>query len=139
MAYTRHSLATRPDSAELPSELDQELRDVLSRYDFHEHARPGNSPNARLAASVSPALAEHLERRYAVIGTPEAAAEQLIEIAEETGIRRFWLACNVEHPERVLRLAERMTARLALRDAPTAGARVVTQRQGGSIGSGDGD
>lgn len=117
MAYTRHSLATRPDSTELPADLDRELREVLGRYDFHEHARPGDSPNARLAASLSSELAERLERRYAVIGTPEAAAERLMEISEETGIRRFWLACNVGHPERVLRVAEKMTARLQLRDS----------------------
>lgn len=114
IAYTRHSLATRLDSvaSQLAPPLAAELREALGRYDFHAHARHGDSPNARLGASLSDDLIGFLEDRYAVTGTPEAVAERLLEITERTGIRRYWLACNVEDPAGVLRIADRMTARL---------------------------
>jgi alkanesulfonate monooxygenase SsuD/methylene tetrahydromethanopterin reductase-like flavin-dependent oxidoreductase (luciferase family) len=111
IAYARHALATRPDSVDLPDRLAEELRSALARYDFKAHARPGDSPNARLGRSLSPGLGAFLEDRFAVIGTPEAAADRLAEIAERTGVRNFWLACNVDQPANVLRIADRMTER----------------------------
>jgi alkanesulfonate monooxygenase SsuD/methylene tetrahydromethanopterin reductase-like flavin-dependent oxidoreductase (luciferase family) len=115
VAYARHSLATRLKSAYLPPDIEAELGPALAAYDFHSHARPGASANARLAETLSDDAVAYLEKRYSVIDTPERAAERLGEIAEATGIHKFWLACNVQEPTPVMRLAgARMVPRLTV-------------------------
>ncbi|MEA2495466.1 MAG: 5,10-methylenetetrahydromethanopterin reductase [Thermoleophilaceae bacterium] len=115
VAYARHSLATRLSVAHVPPEIASELGPALQEYDFHAHARPGGSANAHLLNALSPKATAYLERRYSVIDTPERAAERLVEIAEKTGIHKFWLACNVHEPAGVMRLAgARMVPRLSV-------------------------
>jgi 5,10-methylenetetrahydromethanopterin reductase len=111
IAYARHALSTRLSSSGLEGPIKDELGAALERYDFTAHARPGDSPNARLGDSMSPELLAFLEERFAVIGTPEEAAERLAEIAERTGVTRFWLACNVDDPAGALRHAGRLVSR----------------------------
>jgi alkanesulfonate monooxygenase SsuD/methylene tetrahydromethanopterin reductase-like flavin-dependent oxidoreductase (luciferase family) len=114
MAYTRHSLATRLEDGHVPERIAAGLAAALGEYDFHSHARPGDSANARLVESLPPPVLDYLEDRFAVVGTPETAAARIEEIAETTGIRKFWLACNVADPVAVLSIADRMTSRLTV-------------------------
>jgi len=62
---------------------------------------------------VDAATERSLLERFAVIGAPEAAAEKINRLVDETGIRRVFLAVISAEPDRVVELAtSRMLPRL---------------------------
>jgi alkanesulfonate monooxygenase SsuD/methylene tetrahydromethanopterin reductase-like flavin-dependent oxidoreductase (luciferase family) len=76
-------------------------------------AQAKGNPNAGLSSEGSEIVEQLAFERFALVGTPERAAERLDEAVRKTGLKRIFLAVISDDPGRVLRLAgERMTPRL---------------------------
>jgi 5,10-methylenetetrahydromethanopterin reductase len=76
------------DNKGVPEELKPRLADLVTAYDFSEHALPGATRrNARLVSDYG--LTEYLARRFAMTGTPEEFAEQ-VAAAASWGAKQLW-------------------------------------------------
>ena len=62
----------------VPPEMADAIRAVQSGYRPANHEDLGESPNAKLMAD--PALLSYMAERFAVLGTPEACAERIMQI-----------------------------------------------------------
>jgi len=64
----------------VPPEMADAIRAVQSGYQPSHHEDLGESPNAKLMAD--PALLSYMANRFAVLGTPDACAERIMQIRE---------------------------------------------------------
>jgi 5,10-methylenetetrahydromethanopterin reductase len=73
-----HAFRFTLDGKLVPPEFADAIRAVQSGYQPAHHEDLGESPNARLMAD--PALLSYMASRFAVLGTPEQCAEQIMRI-----------------------------------------------------------
>jgi alkanesulfonate monooxygenase SsuD/methylene tetrahydromethanopterin reductase-like flavin-dependent oxidoreductase (luciferase family) len=116
VAYSRQAFDHTFEAKGVAPELQAPLRSLYARYSFEEHSAPGETANARLLASEEFAgIGDYLFSRFAVVGTPEVAADRLLQIAGETGIDRIFMTFICSDIVAMTRLAaERMLPRLPL-------------------------
>jgi alkanesulfonate monooxygenase SsuD/methylene tetrahydromethanopterin reductase-like flavin-dependent oxidoreductase (luciferase family) len=119
VAYSRQALDRTFEHKCVPEELHGPLRELYTGYSFDEHSKPGRTRNARLLERAD--LEAFLFDRFAVVDTPEAAAERVLEIAEKTGVERVFLSAISSDPVSLMQLA---AARLMPR-LPTSAAATV--------------
>jgi alkanesulfonate monooxygenase SsuD/methylene tetrahydromethanopterin reductase-like flavin-dependent oxidoreductase (luciferase family) len=114
VAYSRQALSMTFRGKDVDPALRGPLRELYEGYSFDEHAKPGaGTRNARLLANAD--LETFLFDRYAIVGTPEEAAERVLEVCEATGTERLFLSAISSDPVSLMRLAaERMLPRLPL-------------------------
>ena len=114
MAFSRQAFDRTFEGKGVSEELHEPLRALYENYAFEEHSTPGASANARLLAEGERAeLEAFLFQRFALVDVPEAAAERLVAISEETGIDRVFLCIESSDPTKLVQLAcERMLPRL---------------------------
>lgn len=88
-------------------------RSLVERFTAQAPHGNGDEPAAKLTAGEMVEVERLAYDRFALVGTPEDAAEQLQVAIAETGIRRVFLAVISSDPDRVIRLATtRMLPRL---------------------------
>ena len=73
-----HAFRFTLDGKLVPPEMTDAIRAVQSGYQPAHHEDLGESPNAKLMAD--PALLAYMANRFAVLGTPDACAEQIMRI-----------------------------------------------------------
>ena len=111
VAYSRQAFDVTFAGKAVPEDLHAPLRELYAEYSFDEHSKPGESRNARLLARAD--LETFLFDRFAVVDTPEGAAERLLEVAETTGTERIFVSVISSDPVGMMRLAaDRMLPRL---------------------------
>ena len=116
MAFSRQALDVTYEGKAVDPTLHESLEALYENYTFEQHSMPGETLNARLLAGEERAeLEAFLFERFALVDTPENAAERLVGIAEETGVDKIFLCHECSDPLALVRLAcERMLPRLAL-------------------------
>ena len=116
MAFSRQALDVTFEGKAVDPELHEPLEALYEHYTFEQHSMPGETANARLLADEERTeLEAFLFDRFALVDTPEAAAERLTGIAEETGIEQIFLCIECSDPLKLVQLAcERMLPRLPL-------------------------
>jgi 5,10-methylenetetrahydromethanopterin reductase len=87
-SVSHHALRLAPEARGVPADLVPAVRELNSRYRPAEHAKPGDSFNARLVDELG--LMPYLAGRYALAGTPAQCAARLSELAR-FGVRRLLL------------------------------------------------
>jgi alkanesulfonate monooxygenase SsuD/methylene tetrahydromethanopterin reductase-like flavin-dependent oxidoreductase (luciferase family) len=89
------------------------ITSLVARASDEEVARSDVREAVSGQAQGDPRRLEEIFDNFAVVGTPEAAAERVRRVVDETGIRRVFMAIISADTERVVRLAtSRMLPRL---------------------------
>jgi alkanesulfonate monooxygenase SsuD/methylene tetrahydromethanopterin reductase-like flavin-dependent oxidoreductase (luciferase family) len=111
MSFSRHALSGRMERRHVPGELVDGLTQLYARYDYSQHSRLG-STNARLLEGREQEE-DYLLRRFALVGTPAAAAAALARVAAEAGEFGIFLSTAVPDPSRHVALVGRLIDHLA--------------------------
>ena len=116
MAFSRQALDVTFEGKAVDPELHEPLQALYEHYAFEQHSMPGETANARLLADEERVeLEAFLFDRFALVDTPESAAERLTAVAAETGVDRIFLCIECSDPVKLVQLAcERMLPRLQL-------------------------
>lgn len=81
-ASAHHSLQFTFEGKNVPAEYENELQELVRRYDPDEHEETGETTNKQLVEELG--LTDYLADRYAVVGTPDDCVEKIRAI-EATG------------------------------------------------------
>jgi alkanesulfonate monooxygenase SsuD/methylene tetrahydromethanopterin reductase-like flavin-dependent oxidoreductase (luciferase family) len=103
---SRYRFASTFDEKNVPEDLQAILRERFSRYDHASHGLAGaENPNARLFED-RPEIERYLVDRALVIGSPEACAQRLQELASDVGLDGYWLSLvgSTSQPDPVAQL-----------------------------------
>ena len=116
MAFSRQALDVTYEGKSVDPALHEPLEALYENYAFEQHSMPGETANARLLADEERAeLEAFLFDRFALVDTPENAADRLVGIVEVTGVDRIFLCHECSDPPGLVELAcERMLPRLPL-------------------------
>jgi len=93
---SRHGMTADPARAGAPPALVPGLRALYAQLDVQGHGQPTGRNRDVLAAW--PAQAEYLYARFAVVGTPQQAAERLRPVAAQAGLAGFIFSSTVPDP-----------------------------------------
>lgn len=115
VAYSRQAFDFTFEGKGVPEHLRPKLRDLYDEYVFSEHSKTGDSANARaLSAADRADVEEFLFERFAIVGTPEMAADQIERVVDGLHVDRLFLSVIASDPARLMRLAaERLMPRLS--------------------------
>ena len=94
----------RLDDKGLPPALIEPVQRLLRAYQPRAHVPTAANPNARLVDELG--LTDYLQRRFAVVGSPEECAEQVRELAAR-GARHIWFSVRMPDKEGFLRALEK--------------------------------
>jgi alkanesulfonate monooxygenase SsuD/methylene tetrahydromethanopterin reductase-like flavin-dependent oxidoreductase (luciferase family) len=83
VSFSRHALFGDLRAKGVPSPLVDGLKAMYAQYAFAQHSKLG-AANANLLAD-RPAESDYLFRRFALVATPEEAAERVIDFAAQIG------------------------------------------------------
>lgn len=114
MSYSRQALDHSFAGKDVPAELQAGLRTLYREFSFEDYSRSGASHNARLLDSeTGRALERFLFDRFAIVDTPERAADRLAGIAAATGVTGIFASVVSSDPIGLIRLlGERLVPRL---------------------------
>lgn len=117
MSVSRQSLDHTFEGKGVPAELQEGLRELYSEFSFGDYSRAGASHNAMLLESETGRMLERfLFDRFAVVDTPERAAERLVDVAEATGAHGIFASVVSSDPLGLVRLmGKRLIPRWRLR------------------------
>ncbi len=87
-SVAHHALRLAPADKGVPADLIAPLAELNAKYRPADHARPGESFNARLVEEVG--LMPYLTERYGLVGTPEQVAGRLSDL-RQAGVQRLLL------------------------------------------------
>jgi 5,10-methylenetetrahydromethanopterin reductase len=87
-SVAHHALRLAPEEKGVPAELIAPLAELNAKYRPADHARPGDSFNARLVEELG--LMPYLSERYGLVGTPEQVAGRLSDL-RQAGVERLLL------------------------------------------------
>jgi alkanesulfonate monooxygenase SsuD/methylene tetrahydromethanopterin reductase-like flavin-dependent oxidoreductase (luciferase family) len=93
---SRHGMTADPVRAGAPPALVPGLRALYAQLDVQGHGQPAGRNRDVLAAW--PAQADYLFTRFAVVGTPEQAAQRLRPVAAQAGLTGFIFSSTVPDP-----------------------------------------
>ncbi len=111
VSFSRHALHGNLLAKGVPSDLADGLTAMYQQYAFQDHSRL-DAANARLMEGRR-AEEDYLVRRFSLVGTPEAAAERVIDFASMVGDFDLFLGTMVPDLDQHLALlADRFKERL---------------------------
>jgi 5,10-methylenetetrahydromethanopterin reductase len=87
-SVAHHALRLAPEAKGVPDELIEPLNELNAKYRPADHARVGDTFNARLAEDLG--LMPYLTARYGLVGTPQHVAGRLSELSS-AGVERVLL------------------------------------------------
>jgi len=115
VSYSRQALDHGFEGKDIPAELQPGLRRLYENFSFDDYSRTGASHNARLLeGELGQALEGLLFGRFAIVDTPERAADRLVSVADSTGATGIFVTAVASDSSHLLRLlGERLIPRLA--------------------------
>lgn len=108
IGFARHALRGDHGLAAVPPDLVRPIRSLLQAYDFGAHGRAGaRQSNAAILAAQPDreAIRRFLFERFAVVGPPEACAQQISDLTRRCGLDGVSLSIPVLRP---VHLVERL-------------------------------
>lgn len=83
-ASAHHSLQFTMEGKNVPEEREEELRELVQRYDPRKHEETGETTNRQLVEELG--LTDYLADRYAIVGTVEDCIEKIRSIEETNNV-----------------------------------------------------
>jgi len=96
-SVAHHALRLAPEAKGVPQDLIEPLGELNAKYRPADHARVGDTFNARLAEDLG--LMPYLTARYGLVGTPQQVAGRLSELSR-AGVTRLLLMFSGPDVER---------------------------------------
>jgi 5,10-methylenetetrahydromethanopterin reductase len=115
---SRHGMTADPVRAGAPPALVPGLRALYAQLDVQGHGQPAGTNRDVLASW--PAQADYLFTRFAVVGTPEQAAQRLRPVAAQAGLTGFIFSSTVPDPAaHITLIGQELLPLLTPESAPT--------------------
>lgn len=110
-ASAHHSLQFTFEEKMVPEEHKPAIRELVQRYNPHEHEKQGETMNKQLVEELG--LTEYLANRYAIVGTPDDCVTKLRTIKQTDVVDGIIMPVHLEEQRNLIsRLGNEILPRL---------------------------